>query len=74
MQDVSKVYRNYCGADKISHGFLPTNATTVENFLHGQINIKNMESCSGVPGIVYNFNNKNLVTFEDNFGAKGDYQ
>ena len=53
---------------------LPTNATTVENFLHGQINIKNMESCSGVPGIVYDFNNKNLVTFEDNFGAKGDYQ
>ena len=31
-----------------------------------------MESCSGVPGIVYNFNSKNLVKFEDNFGAKGD--
>ena len=33
---------------------------------------KHMESFSGVSGIVYSFNNKNLVTFEDNFGAKGD--
>ena len=31
-----------------------------------------MEHCSGVPGIVYNFNNQNLVTFEDNLGYKGD--
>ena len=35
---------------------------------------KHMESFSEVSIIVYNFNNKNLVTFEDNFGAKGDYQ
>ena len=33
---------------------------------------RNIESCSGVPGVVYNFNNKNLVTFEDNFKSKGD--
>ena len=31
-----------------------------------------MEGCSGVTGIVYNFNNKDLVTFEDNFSATGD--
>ena len=31
-----------------------------------------MEHCSGVPGIVYSFNNQNLVTFEDNLGYKGD--
>ena len=31
-----------------------------------------MEHCSGVPGIVYNFDNQNLVTFEDNLGYKGD--
>ena len=31
-----------------------------------------MESCSGVPGIVYSFNNKSLVTLEDNFSAIGD--
>ena len=33
---------------------------------------RNIESCSGVPGVVYNFNNKNLVTFEENFKSKGD--
>ena len=31
-----------------------------------------MEHCFGVPGIVYNFNNQNLVTFEDNLGYKSD--
>ena len=31
-----------------------------------------IESCSGVPGVVYNFNNKNLITFEYNFKSKGD--
>ena len=50
---------------------LPPNATTAENFLH-DTNIKNMESCSRVPGIVCNFNDKNLVTLEDNFSARGD--
>ena len=29
-------------------------------------------NCSGVPGIIYNFNNKHLITFEDNFKLKGD--
>ena len=29
-------------------------------------------NCSGVPGIICNFNNKNLITFEDNFKSKGD--
>ena len=31
-----------------------------------------MEHCSGVPSIVSNFNNQNLVTFEDNLGYKGN--
>ena len=31
-----------------------------------------MEHCSGVPWIIYNFNNQNLVSFDDNFGYKGD--
>ena len=31
-----------------------------------------MEHYSGIPGIVYSFNNKILVTFEDNLGYKGD--
>ena len=49
------------------------NVTTAVNFLLEKIdkNIK-IESCSGVPGVVYNFNNQNIVTFEGNFKSKGD--
>ena len=31
-----------------------------------------MEHCSGVTGIIYNFNNQNLVSSEDNVGQRGD--
>ena len=31
-----------------------------------------MENCSGWPGVVYNFNNPNLISYQDNFCAKGD--
>ena len=31
-----------------------------------------MEHCSGVTGIIYNFNNQNLVSSEDNVGYRGD--
>ena len=27
---------------------------------------------SGIPGVAYNFNNKSLISFEDNFIYKGD--
>ena len=33
---------------------------------------KHIEKCSGIPGVVYKFTNKNLVSFEDNIGNKGD--
>ena len=33
---------------------------------------KHVETCSGIPGIVYNFHTKNLITFEDNSKNKGD--
>ena len=31
-----------------------------------------MSVCSGKPGVVYNFYTQNLVSFEDNFGSKGN--
>ena len=34
--------------------------------------IKNIEKCLGDPGVVHNFTNQNLVSFEDNIGNKGD--
>ena len=27
---------------------------------------------AGIPGVVYNFNTKNLITFQNNFNAKRD--
>ena len=33
---------------------------------------KHIDSCSGIPGIVYNFHTQNLITFEDNLKNKGD--
>ena len=33
---------------------------------------KHINICTGIPGIVYNFNNQNLVTYEDNLKYKGD--
>ena len=33
---------------------------------------KHIENCSGIPGIVYNYNTQNVVSFEENIGYKGD--
>ena len=34
--------------------------------------IKHIKKRSGIPGVVYNSTNQNLVTFEDKIGNKGD--
>ena len=31
-----------------------------------------MDNCSGSPGAVYNFNNQNLISYQNNFRTKGD--
>ena len=31
------------------------------------------KNCLGIPRIVYNFNNQNLISYQDNFNAKGDF-
>ena len=31
-----------------------------------------MLHCAGIPGVVYNFNNQNLVTYQDNLKYKGN--
>ena len=33
---------------------------------------RHIANCSGRPGVVYNFNNQNLISYQDNFHAKGD--
>ena len=32
---------------------------------------RHMANCSGKPGVVYNFNNQNLISYQDNFHVKG---
>ena len=32
---------------------------------------RHMANCSGRPGVAYNFNNENLISYQDNFHAKG---
>ena len=34
---------------------------------------RHINNCSGRPGVIYNFNNQNLVSYQDNFHAKGDF-
>ena len=51
---------------------LPSRVIIVEIFLQADKQKRHIENCSGVPGIIYNFNNKNLVISEDNFKSKGD--
>ena len=46
------------------------NLIVVASFSQEQINKK--DTFTGVPGIIYNFNNKDLITFEDNSKSKGD--
>ena len=41
-------------------------------FARADIQKRHIQNCTGIPGIVYNFNNKNLVTLEDNFKSKGN--
>ena len=37
------------------------------------ISKRHIENCAGVPGVIYNFNTKNLISFQDNFNAKDDF-
>ena len=57
---------------KLSHGFAFECYYCGKFFARADKQKRHIESCSGVPGIIYNFNNKNLITFEDNFKSKGD--
>ena len=51
---------------------LRVNIIIVASFLQEQTNKKGIENCTNVPGIIYNFKNKNFITFEDNFKSKGN--
>ena len=42
-------------------------------FAHNQKKFeRHLKHCSGKPGVIYNFTNQSLVSYEDNFKAKDD--
>ena len=41
-------------------------------FIRPEKQERHTKHCSGIPGIIYNFNNQNLISYQDNFNAKGD--
>ena len=65
-QDVSKSYRNLSTSDnqKISRG-VAHECYYCGKFFASSDKKRHIENCSSVPGVIYNFNNKNLITFED---------
>ena len=72
--DISKAYTSV-----YSHGLKQKRAFKLYEcyycrkfFIQKNKHEKHLSVCSGKPGIVYNFCIQNLVSFEDNFGSKGD--
>ena len=75
--DISKTYRSSCSQEekdkeKIVHGFAYECYYCKKYFARPDEHKRHIEICAGIPGIVYNFNNQNLVTFEENLEYKGD--
>lgn len=70
-KDISKAYRTSYSQgekDKITHGF-GYECYFVEILLPDK---RFIENYVGIPGIAYNFNNQNLITFKENLKYKGD--
>ena len=70
--DISKAYQNlYSSGDKIKSQYCPY--CYCNKFVAREEKQKrHTENCSGVPGVIYNFNTKSLISFQDNFNSKGN--
>ena len=67
LPDISKSYRNSCrDAKKLSQGFAFECYYCGKFFARADKQKRHIENCSGVPWIIYDFNNKKLIIFEDN--------
>ena len=73
-EDISKAYCNWnsVGQDKVKHGFAYECYYCRKFFTRTDRHKNHLENCAGVPGVIYNFNNKNLISFQDNFNVKGN--
>ena len=72
--DISKAYHNLCSTgNKIKQKYCVYQCYYCNKFFKREERQKrHTESCSGVPGVIYNFNTKTLISFQDNFNSKGD--
>ena len=73
--DISKAYRNTYSvgdSEKLKHGFAYQCYYCRKFFKQPDRHKKHIGSCAGIPEVICNFNNKHLISFEDNFGSKGD--
>ena len=73
-KDIAKAYSNfYSIKDKTKRAYSCYECYYCRKFfLRPERQKRHMENCSGVPGVIYNFNTQSLISFEDNFNAKGD--
>ena len=66
--DISKAYNLYNTGDKIKQQYCTYQCYYCNKFFTREERQKrHTESCSGVPGVIYNFNTKTLISFQDNF-------
>ena len=65
--DISKAYRSSC---KIKHGFAYECFYCSKFFVRHDRFTRHVKTCSGVPGVVYNFRTQNLLTFEEKLKYK----
>ena len=59
-------------SDKLEHDFVYECYYCRKFFTRPDRHKKHIENCAGVSGVINNFNNKNLISFEDNFNSNGD--
>ena len=70
--DISKAYHNlYSTGNKVEQQYYAHQCYYCNKFFTREK--RHTESCSGVSGVIYNFNTKTLISFQDNFNSKGDF-
>ena len=72
--DISKAYSSlHSVGEKITRAHKRYQCYYCNKFFNQEMRQKrHMANCSVRPGIVYNFNNQNLISYQDNFRAKSD--
>ena len=72
--DISKAYSSlHSVGEKITRAHKRYQCYYCNKFFNQEMRQKrHMANCSVRPGIVYNFNNQNSISYQDNFRAKGD--